>query len=361
MKKILIVFLFVLFLSGCEYFEETPNNQLAAPENVRYVDHIITFDAVEHADRYQIVIDGIVHMTTSTSYSFTEKGEFMVYIQAFGEGYEPSDFSELSIYNPHDLMGPTNLMLIDGILSYDEVPGAYRYEIDFDYHGQTYTTDTIVDVSMYTLLYGSYLNIKVRALFNVGASNYSETLQVIDGKPIIKRLLFNYSQVSSSDMTIFTEEDRFSVRSVYDENLLAPLSSIHYVTGSDFAFKSSYFDSLEVGTYYYTIETHRGYVQLVVNVNSDALPYLINASEVYVDFTKDLSFTFDLMGGEILSLTAKDLEITDYTIDGSQVTIDVDYLKTIFSEYGRVYLIVRYELKLGHESVIGYIKLTDNT
>lgn len=162
-------------------------------------------------------------------------------------------------------------------------------------------------------------------------------------------------------MTIFTENDRFSVRSVYSENLAQPLSSIHYVTGSNFLFKASYLENLEVGIHYYTIETHRGYVQLAVNVNNQTLPYLINASDVYVDFTKDLSFTFDLMGGEILSLTAKDLESTDYTIDGSQVTIDVDYLKSIFSEYGRINLIVRYELKLDHETVIGYIKLTDNT
>lgn len=186
MKKILIVFLFVLFLSGCEYFEETPNNRLAPPENVRYVDHLITFDAVEHADRYQIIIDDNTYMTTSTSYSFSKKGEFTVYVQALGEGYEPSELSEHSFYNPYDLAGPTNLMLIDDILSFDEVPGAYRYEIDYEHRGQMYTSDTIVDVSMYTLLYGSYLKIKVRAYFNVGTSNYSETLLVIDGKPSLK-------------------------------------------------------------------------------------------------------------------------------------------------------------------------------
>lgn len=361
MKKILIVFLFLLFLSGCEFFEEETDNQLATPENLRYIDQYIVFDAVEYADRYRIQINDEIIMTTYTAYAFNEPGEYIIIVEALGEGYEPSEPSEMSLYIPHDLTAPTNLMLIDGILSYDEVPGAYRYEIDFDHRGQMFTTDTIVDVSMYTLLYGSYLKIKVRAYFNMGTSNYSETLVVIDGKPIVKNLIFNYSQTSSSDMIIFKEEDNFSVRSVYNENILEFVSSENYLTGSEFVMKASYLDSLEIGTYYYTLETHRGYVQLIININDDNLPYLINASDVYVDFKNDLTFDFDLMGGEIVSLTAKDLTSNDYTIDGSQATIDLDYLKTIFNEYGRIVLIIRYELKLDHETVIGYIKLTDNT
>lgn len=361
MKKILIVFLCVLFLSGCEFFEEETNNQLATPENLRYIDQYIIFDAVEHADRYRIQINDEIMITTYTAYAFSEPGEYVVIVEALGEGYETSASAYLNIFNPYPLTAPNNLMLIGNILSFDEVPNAYRYEIDFDYRGKIYTTDSIVDISGYILLYGSYLTIKVRAQFNHGLSNYSETLEVIEGKPIIKKMVFNYSKVSSSDLVIFSNIDQLSVRSVKVLNTDEFLAQDYYLVGDEFAMKATYFDTLDAGSYYYTIQTHRGYVQLIVHVNETNLPYLINTSDIYVDFSKNLTFEFDLMGGEIVSLTAKNLKETDYTIHGHLATINLDYLTTIFSEYGRVDLIVRYELKLDHETVIGYIKLTDNT
>jgi hypothetical protein len=91
MKKLLIVFLFLLFLSGCEFFEEETDNQLATPENLRYIDQYIVFDAVEYADRYRIQINDEIIMTTYTAYSFNEPGEYVIIVEALEKDMSPQN------------------------------------------------------------------------------------------------------------------------------------------------------------------------------------------------------------------------------------------------------------------------------
>ena len=62
----------------------------------------------------------------------------------------------------------------------------------------------------------------------------------------------------------------------------------------------------------------------------------------------------------IQSLVAKNLTTSDYVISGSTATIKLDYLNEVF-DFKREILIVRYELKIGNNYIIGYITLMDNT
>lgn len=357
MKKLIFVFLLTIFLVGCQYFQD----QLEAPQNLRYENGYILFDEVEGATEYIIYTDYDDHNVSTTSFYFDYPGEHHITIVAFGENYSPSDPSEpLLITIPYSLAGPKNLMYVEGILSFDEVQNAVQYRIDLGVHGAFTTVDNIIDISDRIPYYGAYAQIRVRAIFEYGQSNFSETLYITDGKPFIKKLTFNYSKVSSSNLILFNESEIYTIKSVILTAHDSEVDENNYTLSPSFAFTAEYLDTLSLGKQYFTLETHRGFISVEINITDETDPYIINSTDIYVDFTTDINLLFELFGGEIISLTAKNLTSSDYILNGSTATIKLDYLNEIF-DIGREELIIRYELKVGNNYTIGYITLTDNT
>ncbi len=90
MKKILVIILSLFILYGCE--EEVP--RLSIPTQLQVNQGVVTFDAVENADKYVIEINGMEYEVTETSYTITEVGTYQVRVKAISEAFPDSFYTD---------------------------------------------------------------------------------------------------------------------------------------------------------------------------------------------------------------------------------------------------------------------------
>ena len=161
--------------------------KLSSPENIAVSDEkILTFDAVNGALSYKVVVNGvkIADGTTETSIDLNpylkSSGGYLIKVMAQGDNEHVLDgkFSSLYYVNEPELTSPANLSVceIDGevIVSWDSVPYATGYEITVN--GNTQKTElNQADITDKVLVADDY-NIKVCAVSDAGfkSSGYSE-------------------------------------------------------------------------------------------------------------------------------------------------------------------------------------------
>jgi hypothetical protein len=120
--------------------------------------------------------------------------------------------------------------------------------------------------------------------------------------------------------------------------------------------KSSYIKSLSVGEYLYNVITAQGSFVLNLNVIDTSRPYMISKSTIESDFTSNHTFTFELFGGEIKSVSGNNIKTSDYSISGNQLTIKKGFIENAYSNNESMEsLILGYTLEVGTHTVIGYI------
>lgn len=90
MKKLLILILIALVLTGCD---EPKLERIGTPTNLRYEDMIL-FDAVDDATAYVIDLNDEKITITETFYEVTIPGSYTVRVKAQGEGYQDSLYTE---------------------------------------------------------------------------------------------------------------------------------------------------------------------------------------------------------------------------------------------------------------------------
>ena len=153
-------------------FEDPVN--LVAPINLRIENGFIKWNNVDHATRYELVatkdgVDQIINVST-TSYILSgfNAGEYTFKVRTIGDGffYKSSPFTESISYSiqSQKLATPTNLKVIDGIVSFDPVQGATAYRLVIDYSDFTITSTTF-NLSSFNLRPGTYM-ITVQAIGN---------------------------------------------------------------------------------------------------------------------------------------------------------------------------------------------------
>jgi len=85
-------------------------------------------------------------------------------------------------------------------------------------------------------------------------------------------------------------------------------------------------------------------------------PYLTQVGSIHYEVGKDLILHFELFAGSIVSLSGNDITLSDYSIDGSRVIIDGNYIHQKFvSTPERTTLIIAYTLSFNSDTEIGYL------
>jgi|GEM_PF-1936803 uncharacterized lipoprotein YddW (UPF0748 family) len=150
---------------------------LQAPQNLRIENGSITWDAVDHAIRYELIatengIDEVISVN-GTSYSLIDimPGDYQFKVRAIGDGFfyessvdsSPMDYEVISI----QLATPTNLRVENGVVEFDPVYGAISYRLVVNYSDFSLTT-TSFDLAPYNLAPGTY-QITVQAIGNGNA------------------------------------------------------------------------------------------------------------------------------------------------------------------------------------------------
>lgn len=161
--------------------------KLQSPENIVVSDEkILTFDAVNGALSYKVVINGvkIADGTTETSIDLNpylkSSGGYLIKVMAQGDNERILDgkFSSFYYENEPELSSPANLSVceIDGevIVSWDSVPYATGYELTVN--GNTQKTELNQIIITDKVLVADDYNIKVCAVSDEGfkPSGYSE-------------------------------------------------------------------------------------------------------------------------------------------------------------------------------------------
>jgi len=354
LKKILVLLLFTLAISGCT----TNKDRLSTPTNVRYEDYTLFFDSVEHAESYIIDFGNYYAQVEENFYEFFEFGDYQVRVKAKASGYQDSYYSDvINISVLNDLSAPANLNYVDGILFWDLVPGAKYYEIYVD--SQLYTTS---DTSKILPLYGTIRReIKIRAYFILGRSEFSPSIFASGELTILSSTTKNYSKQSSFDLEVKTFENNATILSVIDiMDQTVDLSNLN-VSGQTVSLKSAYLKALPEGMNIFIVETNFGSHEIKINITNTSRPYMITGSEIHTNFANDVEVYYELFSGEVLSLSGNEITTSDYTITNNKVVIDKEYIKDQFDKVpNRTTLILGYTLQSGDNVVVGYIFIKTN-
>lgn len=169
MKRVLIIFLLIFLLYGCE--EEV--QRLAIPSELTENQGVITFDPVENADYYVIEINGVEYQINQTSYTISEVGSYEVRVKAVSDTLPDSFFTDkilftmtkdfgsvnytYSIHSTFDLM----LTMLSSHLTIDEV----------------FEGDQVVNPSHYSLIEQSvYFESEFLQTLSIGEHTFTFTL-----------------------------------------------------------------------------------------------------------------------------------------------------------------------------------------
>ncbi|MDO9629888.1 MAG: hypothetical protein Q7I99_08285 [Acholeplasmataceae bacterium] len=354
-KKLIILSLLLFTLSGCK---PEGNIRLETPANLRYENFGLVFDAVENAEDYVIEINGVTYSTTNLQYDLNYFGDYQVRVKAQAKNYQDSYYTEKLTFTMAPFFpSPTNLNVINQILFWDSVPNATSYEVRVD--NQVYTT---TDTNLTLSLYGSLRKeIKVKAIFRLGESPYSLPIYVSTEVTILSTTTKNYSKQSTFDLEVKSFDNNPDVLSVTNYVGEEVALSNLIVSNQKVSFKSSFLTPLLVGVHVFTIDTNYGSHEVKINITDTARPYMISGSEIFTNFMTNVTVTYELFGGVILSLSGNDITTSDYTITGNSLTINKDYIHNQFVIVpSRTTLILGYTLESGENVVIGYIFIKSN-
>ena len=145
-----ITSLLVALALGILFFACAPTNngkKLDTPQNVVCTDDgIISWDAVENAAEYVVVVDGVNYTAKGTTFKVSDTSrdyEYSVYATA--EGYTPSDPSPVKKGKAYEIKGtlaaPQNVAIDKtGLITWDVVENAEKYMVVIN--GTEYTAET---------------------------------------------------------------------------------------------------------------------------------------------------------------------------------------------------------------------------
>jgi hypothetical protein len=134
-----------LFSSEQSFFA---TRTLAIPANLRQDGTMIRWDEVAYATGYVLKINGVEYVATTPAFEWVATSPTTVQVFATGnlEGtILPSAYSVALVIKPV-LSGITNLQMTNGVLSWDSVPNARGYELEFDQGGTRFVEVAWIDV-----------------------------------------------------------------------------------------------------------------------------------------------------------------------------------------------------------------------
>ncbi len=131
-KKLLVIFLIIFVLSlclaGCSAIQST----LTTPDNVQINGTIVSWNSVDGASKYVVIINGREYETTRTQYDLEHAnlsfGEYSIQVKAIGDGYvklssEPSEaivykYTDSSVIAPPTLEDVSDSEVADKLFEY---------------------------------------------------------------------------------------------------------------------------------------------------------------------------------------------------------------------------------------------------
>ena len=349
MKKLIVILMMILVLQGCGLFRRAET--LDAPSNVRKVDDLIRWDAVEGARAYRILRDGQTVQVPTNQISIFDlpNGDYTIEIRAV-KGDIRSEWVEFSFSINRTLDHPSNVRIEDGILKWD-VPNTYS-SFNVLVNDATHSiTDSTFDLS--GLAINNLYRLKVQTAHAGSVSAYSserlyhtytdvvETKEATYNQAVLRHFGINLSDVTEVDAVILNNR------------------ALDFTLGNE-SIAVDYADlvNLELDKVY-TIEiiTNLGLIEIELSLEYEERPFLLSSRTLVYVPNEDLVFEFELYGGSFSNLSGQSISASDYTFENGVLTINADFIEGILSNTpDRTRVIFSYLLTSeDNDTFIGYL------
>lgn len=243
---------------------------------------------------------------------------------------------------------PVNLIIYEDLISFDSVLNATSYIIEINGE-EIEITDTF-----YPLVgYGTF-NVRVKAKADGYLDSPYTRISSFVWLDTCQDVMLNYSIHRTTDLFIYDFDEPTYVVSLISRDISIDQED-YYLDDDMLYFKSSYLQSLPLGNYTYEIYVSKGKFDIMITIIDTELPYITTHNTVTFN-DNDLTFTFELFGGSILSLSGNNISIADYTIIDEELVIKRAYIKNYFiSNPEETVLTITYNLQLGNSLLINDI------
>ncbi len=132
MKQLLSILLLVVLLFSFTGCSQDATRRLSTPKNVNVVNGLISWQTVENAQSYKVIINGVEHSTENPYFLADSSVDFDCRVIAVGKGYFDSLPSPTVSYTVirQQLATPQNVKVnYNGKISWDAVPNATGYVV----------------------------------------------------------------------------------------------------------------------------------------------------------------------------------------------------------------------------------------
>jgi hypothetical protein len=171
----------------------------------------------------------------------------------------------------------------------------------------------------------------------------------------------DYSLEQTTDLYLDFEIAEMELYSIEGEGYFeGGMLRISYASGV-LRIHREYIEELSYGEYTFLLTTSEGLIELQLLIYDTRKPYLVSSSQVYLTLGDDAVIEFKLYDGTFNSLSGNDISSEDYSIVGSTLTIDGEYIESIFTrDVERTVIILGYYISTGSHVILGYIYIRLN-
>ena len=352
MVKKLIVILLLFSLIGCS----ESNDMVRYPKNIMYLDEVVSWDLVDDATSYSIKINNDVYSTEETLFSLETfpNGTYDIRVRTHKDDVSSYFSPAISITINRTYQTFDEVTLSNHILSWSEILGVSSYEI---YDAMTLlatTSNASIDLTLLDLEIHELYQIRVAALYPTTDRIFSNTYiyHTYEDLDITIQTTFNHNQVEVLSICVGSQ---LNIDYILFENQLID-SSLYSLDEGMLNLLHDGFHPDELGLQELTILTPSGFITVIIDVVNILNPALISDDHIIYQEDMDMSFTFELNGGEFIGLSGNNITTDDYTFEDELLVIKASYIHRLLEDNpNRETVILVYQLSKGSNVIMGFI------
>ncbi len=323
MKKWMLIVFLLLVLQGCGLFsrEET----LDAPSQLRKVQETIVWDAVEGAQAYQILRDGLTFQVVNPEYSIFDlpNGSYTIEVRA-SKGEKRSEWTSFSFTIERTLDHPTNVRIVDQELLWD-APAVYS-----QFRVTVNETVFHVDEAVFNLV-----DLDDQALYEITVttehlnqlSQPSRTVYFHTYRDVLSTTELTYNQAMLRNVTVELSDV------IEIETVLLHHQRLEFSFFND-VLSLAYSDLLNLNpelTYTLDVITPEGRIEIIMDIEYVERPYLMSSRTTQYQTNQNIVYQFELFSGTFNGLSGQDITEADYTFSDGTLTINASFIESLLT------------------------------
>lgn len=347
MKRLFLLFILLFSLFACQQ-EETLN----PPVNIRYQEETIIWDSVDGATSYSVMLNDVPYFVTDPLFDLhnSPNGYYTVRVCAIKNDLHSiySDEVLFTVARMYDY--PTNISIDEGVMLWQKVDDADSYVVLIN---NVEYPIAITRMELSFLDENQTYMISVKAVFELGESNYSSSIEYFTYFNVLTSYKGVYNINISYNLLIYLGTI-YTIEHVFYKG--ANLENSHFVLCEEgLSIDYELLEGFELGSHIIELYTPYGIVELLIEITENTKPVMISSNSAHYVFGNDIEFLFELFDYTFIGLNGHDISEEDYNFENNTLTIYAEYLDPKIADFESDTIIFTYQLKLGDSITLGYI------